>query len=79
MSGKAAALGVPRKGVLGIKVLLRAGVCRPREELARSITSLAPALTLSTPCRCSLLTKLHMLLGIELGLGHMQAKRCVWE
>jgi hypothetical protein len=51
---KAAALGVPRKGVLGIKVLLRAGVCRPREKLARSITSLAPALTLTTPCLCSL-------------------------
>jgi hypothetical protein len=25
--------------VLGIKVLLRAGACRPREKLARSITS----------------------------------------
>jgi hypothetical protein len=25
--------------VLGIKVLLRAGACRPREELARSFTS----------------------------------------
>jgi hypothetical protein len=33
--------------VLGIKVLLRAGVCRPRENLARSITSLAQALTLT--------------------------------
>ena len=32
---------------------LRAGVCRPREKLARSITSLAPALTLTTPCLCS--------------------------
>ena len=36
---KASALGVPRKRVLGIKVLLRAGACRPREKLARSITS----------------------------------------
>ena len=41
--------------MLGIKVLLRAGVCRPREKLARSITSLAPALTLTTPCLCTLL------------------------
>ena len=48
----AAALGVPRKRVLGIKVLLRAGVCRLREKLARSITSLAPALTLTMPCLC---------------------------
>jgi predicted unusual protein kinase regulating ubiquinone biosynthesis (AarF/ABC1/UbiB family) len=31
------ALGVPRKRVLGIKVLLRAGACRPREK--RSGTS----------------------------------------
>jgi hypothetical protein len=46
---KAAALGVPRERVLWIKVLLRAGpgVCRLREKLARSITSLAPALTLT--------------------------------
>ena len=28
-------------------------VCRPREKLARSLTSLAPALTLTTPCLCS--------------------------
>jgi hypothetical protein len=41
-------LGDPRKGVLGIKVLLRAGVGRPREKLARSITRLAPAFTLTT-------------------------------
>ena len=46
---KAAALGVPIKRVLGIKVLQRAGVSRPREKLARSITSLAPALTFTTP------------------------------
>jgi hypothetical protein len=52
---KAAALGVPLKRVLGIKVLLRAGVSRPREKLAHSITSLAPALTLTPPCLCSLL------------------------
>jgi len=28
------------RGVLVIKVLLRAGACRPREKLARCITSL---------------------------------------
>ncbi len=28
-------------------------VCRPREKLARSLTSLAPASTLTTPCLCS--------------------------
>jgi hypothetical protein len=50
---KAAALGVPCKEVLGIKALLRAGVCRPREKLARSITSLASSLT--PPCFRSLL------------------------
>ena len=46
---KAAALGVPRERALWIKVRLRAGpgVCRPREKLARFITSLAPALTLT--------------------------------
>jgi hypothetical protein len=54
---KAAALAVHRKGVLGIKVLLDAGVCCPREKLARSITSLDPALTLTTPCLCSLLLR----------------------
>ena len=39
---KADALGVPRKRVLGVKVLVRAGACRPREELARSFTSPPP-------------------------------------
>jgi hypothetical protein len=39
---------------LGINMLLRAGVCCPREKLARCITSLAPVLTLTTPCLCSL-------------------------
>ena len=28
--------------MLGVKVLVRAGACRPREELARSFTSLPP-------------------------------------
>ena len=36
---KASAPGVPRKRVLGVKVLLRAGARRPGEKLARSITS----------------------------------------
>jgi hypothetical protein len=44
--------GVLRKEVLGIKVLSAPGPAdhRPREKRARSITSRAPALTLTTPC-----------------------------
>jgi len=36
---KASAPGVPRKRVLGVKVLQRTGPCRPGDKLARSITS----------------------------------------
>jgi hypothetical protein len=40
---------------LRIEVLLRAGAYRPRENLASSITSLALALPLTTPCSLLLL------------------------
>ena len=76
-------LGVPPLGrVLGMKVLLRAGVCRPGEKLARSITSLAPALTLTTPCLFVLRGKsvgVHSHLNSRSCAGHVQGGLCVFS